>query len=72
MARAVTLREHVALAALTRQLDEIKEQFDAERLSQRRDAAEREAQRFGRDPFVISSDGVPGAPPLPPLRRRWG
>lgn len=72
MARAVTLREHVALAALTRQLDEIKEQFDAERLSQRRDAAEREAQRLGRDPFVISSDGVPGAPTLPRLRRRWG
>ena len=72
MARAVTLREHVALAALTRQLDEIKEQFDAERLSQRRDAAEREAQRLGREPFVISSYGVPGAPPLPRLRRRWG
>ena len=72
MARAVTLREHVALAALTRQLDEIKAQFEAESLSQRRDAAERGAQRLGRDPFVISSDGVRGGPPLPRLRRRWG
>lgn len=72
MPRAVTLREHVALAALTRQLDEIKEQFDAERLSQRRDAAEREAQRLGRDPFVLDGDDTPSAVPPPLLRRRWG
>ncbi len=72
MARAVTLREHAALAALTRQLDEIKAQFDAERLSQRRDAAERGAQRLGRDPIVLGPDDVQGAAPLPRVRRRWG
>ena len=72
MARAVSLGEHAALAALTRELEAIKAQFEAERLSQRRDAAEREALRLGRDSIVLGPDDVRGAVPLPRVRRRGG
>ncbi len=71
MARAVTLREHLALAALTREFDAIKAQFDGERLTERRDTAEREAHRLGRDPIVLGPDDVQDAAPLLRVRRRW-
>jgi len=71
MARSATYRELAALAPLMRQLEAIKEQFQAERLRQQRDAAELEAQRIGRDPFVLDTGYAAGHSAVPLVRRRF-
>ena len=69
MIRQPTLCELAALDVLTRQLDAIRDRFQDERLSQRRDVAEREAHRLGRDPFVLGSGDAARAPAVARMAR---
>lgn len=67
MVRRPSLPELLALAEFTRQLDAIRERFQAERLDQRREAGVRQARRldaYAREPQAFEADGVSAGPRL--------